>query len=242
MIAALLFDFIETLGSAADGFRAAEKAVQRKIFEHLQVPHLGPVEWPGFQEIYRRERKSFHERGCFSRRLLWERVYAGLGRTREEDLLDRWEDEYWTTVEASMRLFPEAPAVLSGLASRFRLGLVTNQQRQGGTRGLSFPAFSEVAPYFPVLVVGGEEGVPPKPAPAAFQEGLRRLGVRAEEAVFVGDDWKVDICGAREVGIRPVWLQHHSVQRNWPPGDAQVTVISSLWPLLQLESLLAGGS
>lgn len=234
MIKVLLFDFMETLGSAADGFRQAEKDVERRIFAHA-----APGDWQAFLETYRRQRKRFHGQSCFSRRAIWRQVYADLERACDESLLDRWEDDYWATVEASMRLFPETLPVLAGLAADYRLGMVTNQQSQGGSRALSFEAFAQVRPYFQAIVIGGEAGIRPKPAPDAFLEALRRLEAQAQEAVYIGDDWETDIRGARAAGVPPVWVRHSTVQRNWPVSDGGVPTITSLRPLLQIEDLLA---
>jgi HAD superfamily hydrolase (TIGR01509 family) len=45
-----------------------------------------------------------------------------------------------------------------------------------------------------------------KPHPAPFERALSLLGVRAAEAVFVGDDPRWDIAGAQRVGVRPILL------------------------------------
>jgi FMN phosphatase YigB (HAD superfamily) len=55
----------------------------------------------------------------------------------------------------------------------------------------------------------------------------------------VGDDYRIDICGAREAGLHPVWIKHHLVKRNWPDVDTVVPVISSLDKLLGLERLFS---
>jgi FMN phosphatase YigB (HAD superfamily) len=68
---------------------------------------------------------------------------------------------------------------------------------------------------------------------------LQELGIDAAEAVYVGDDYRIDICGAREAGLHPVWIKHHLVKRNWPDVDTVVPVISSLDKLLGLERLFS---
>lgn len=45
-----------------------------------------------------------------------------------------------------------------------------------------------------------------KPHRAPFERALSLLGARAEEAVFVGDDPRWDVVGARQAGIRPILL------------------------------------
>ena len=88
-------------------------------------------------------------------------------------------------------------------------------------------------------VVAGEGGVPTKPNPEPFQQCLKELSVSPSEAVYIGDDWRIDICGARDAGMHVIWLKHHSVKRIWPDVDDPVPVISSLDELLELDKLLA---
>jgi FMN phosphatase YigB (HAD superfamily) len=57
------------------------------------------------------------------------------------------------------------------------------------------------------------------------------MGLRPQEAVYVGDDWRIDICGARDAGLKPVWIKHHSVHRNWPdvgPFEPTITRLDDL--------------
>jgi putative hydrolase of the HAD superfamily len=63
------------------------------------------------------------------------------------------------------------------------------------------------------------------------------LGVAPSEAVYVGDDWRIDVCGSRDAGLNPVWIKHESVKRNWPEVTPDVPVITRLDQLHQLELL-----
>jgi FMN phosphatase YigB (HAD superfamily) len=87
--------------------------------------------------------------------------------------------------------------------------------------------------------VAGEGGIPPKPDQKPFRLCLEKLEISASEAVYIGDDWRIDICGARDAGMHPIWLKHHSVQRNWPEVEDSVPVITSLEKLLDLEKLFS---
>lgn len=53
-----------------------------------------------------------------------------------------------------------------------------------------------------------------KPDPEIFQEALRLLRRKPDEAIFVGDSPAADIEGARKVGMSTAWLSHG---RKWPP-------------------------
>jgi putative hydrolase of the HAD superfamily len=59
--------------------------------------------------------------------------------------------------------------------------------------------------YFNAIVVSDEVGCR-KPCPDIFHEVLGRLGVKAQEAVFVGDSPIEDIKGAKDVGLRTVFV------------------------------------
>lgn len=232
MIDAILFDFGQTLVNSADGFRAAERDAQQKLYADLDG-----VSWDAFIECYRHARKTLHDQSRISRVDLWRAVYAAFKREPDLAQLVGREGEYWQTVNRHTAPFPEAMAVLEQLQPRYSLGLVSNTQGQADHAGHRLHEFPELQRFFEVAILAGEGGIPPKPDPKPFQLCLERLGVRPQATVYVGDDWCIDIVGARSVGVQPVWLKHHTVTRNWPPGDPDVPVIVSLEALLDVESV-----
>lgn len=54
----------------------------------------------------------------------------------------------------------------------------------------------------------------------------------------MGDDFYIDICGANNAGIQPIWLKHNLVELNWLAVETVVPTISSLYQLLDLKALL----
>jgi putative hydrolase of the HAD superfamily len=118
------------------------------------------------------------------------------------------------------------------------MALITNTQGQKTTYKHRINLFPQLERLFKTIIIAGESGVPPKPDRIPFMICLKNLGITPDEAVYVGDDWRKDICGARDAGIRPIWLQHHLVRRTWPDVKSFIQVITSLDQLLKLESLL----
>ena len=230
MIKAVIFDFGQTLVDSADGFRTAEKQAQDKLFANL-----GLTIREDFLMIYRRLRKEFHGRSDFSRYSLWCEVFYYYCQAPETGQLEKWETEYWETVKAHTTIFPEAAEVLEFLNARYEVALITNTQGQktAGTHRIGL--FSELEKFFRVIIVAGENGIPPKPDPEPFRLCLEKLKIAAGQAIYVGDDYRIDICGARDAGLHPVWLKHASVRRNWPQVQTSVPVITSLKQLLDLE-------
>jgi putative hydrolase of the HAD superfamily len=60
--------------------------------------------------------------------------------------------------------------------------------------------------FFDVVVVSDENGWR-KPHTQIFQDALGKLQVKAEEAVFIGDSPLEDIKGAKEIGMKTVFVQ-----------------------------------
>lgn len=234
MIKAVIFDFGQTLVDSANGFRTAEKEAQAKLFINI-----GLTVKEDFLAIYRRLRKEFHDRSNFSRNSLWQEVFYYYCVAVDSELLVRWETEYWATVKNKTTLFPEVTGVLDSLRSHYEIALITNSQGQKATGTHRISLYPELENFFKVIIVAGEGGTPPKPDPRPFHQCLDKLGISPSEAVYIGDDWRIDICGARDAGMRPIWLKHHTVLRNWPEVEDSVPVITKLDELLDLEKLLA---
>lgn len=232
MIKAIIFDFGQTLVNSADGFRAAEKEAQSKLYAGLGLSNR-----EAFLANYRRLRKGLHEESNFSRKFLFHEVFFYYCMTPDDHLLEQWETQYWETVKANTTVFPEALDVLEALNQTYQVAMITNTQGQNrpGTHRLGF--FPEIEKYFKIVVVAGENGIPPKPDAEPFRVCLQKLQISASEAVYVGDDYRIDVCGAGDNGLHPIWLKHHSVNRSWPEVSTSAPVITSLTQLLDLNAL-----
>lgn len=235
MIKAVLFDFGQTLVDSSRGFRAAEKQAQRELHAMLDG-----VAWETFIERYRLTRRAFHERSEFSRSALWQALIDHWQGRPDVGALQRCERAYWSTVKKNTAVFPEALSVLQTLRTSYRIGLITNTEGQSLKSRHRSADFPELAEQFEVIVIAGEGGVAAKPARQPFETCLGRLRLRAAEAVYVGDDYGIDVCGAASIGMHPVWIKHRDVTRNWPEVETTVPVIDTLSDLLQLPELLPG--
>ena len=226
---AILFDFGQTLVNSADGFKTAEKEAKERLFVDLGSDR---VPWDLFVTEYRKVREAFHQESNFSRPAIWQAVYQEFACKPDPDQLQEWETHYWEQVKVRTTPFTETLDVMEKLNQQYRLGLITNTQGQKSTNTHRIALFPELEQFFEVIVVAGENGIPPKPDRMPFRKCLDAMNLAAKEAVYVGDDWRIDICGARDAGIQPVWLQHHSVKRNWPAVGSFKPTITSLDQLM----------
>ncbi len=233
MIKAVIFDFGQTLVDSSDGFRSAEKEVEKKIFKDLAL-----TSWQEFLEIYRKIRKQFHEKSNFSRKAMWQEVYWYYCRQCDKKLLEKWQSQYWEKVNDSTKLFPETENVLAKLTAEYSIGLITNTKGRQEEDKHRITLFPQLERFFDEVIVAGQSDVPAKPDPSPFVMCLEKMGVIADEAIYVGDDWRIDICGARDAGLQPIWLKHHLVKRTWPDVKETVPIITSLDQLLNLEAVI----
>lgn len=88
------------------------------------------------------------------------------------------------------------------------------------------------------LLVVSEEAGSSKPDRGIFDLALARAGVRADEAVMIGDSWVNDVEGARAAGIRAIWFDRSGA----PPPDPAVPVLRQLGPVEVVLPVILNGS
>lgn len=108
-------------------------------------------------------------------------------------------------VGITFTLFDDVLSTLKALKEQgFTLGLLTNYDKDMN----SICHELGLEPYLDFVVTSGEVGAD-KPNPPIFLAALQRAGVNAAEAVHVGDQYKVDVVGARGVGIAPILIDRY---------------------------------
>ncbi len=235
MIKAIIFDFGQTLVDSADGFRLAEKTAKEILFSRI-FPKASTDQWLTFQTEYRQIRKQFHARSELSRPAIWKAVYNRFNCWFDTKELLQMEREYWETIKNLTIPFPETVRVLKELALQFRLGIITNTQGQKSSGSHRITLFPDIEQFFEILVIAGESGLPPKPDSRSFQLCMEKMDLKPDEAIYVGDDFEKDICGAFKAGLHPVWIKHNLVSRSWPEPTTclHVNIIDCLDELLEI--------
>ena len=108
-------------------------------------------------------------------------------------------EAFWNHRPEQLDAYPGVPEALEGLRHRARLGLVTDGEPRGQRAKMEAAGVSTV---FDAVVLSDELGREHrKPDPAPFRAVLERLGVEADEAVFIGDRPDKDVAGPAGVGM-----------------------------------------
>jgi len=127
-------------------------------------------------------------------------------------------------------LFPDVLPTLGALKAA---GVVMGVVSDWGHGLESILLELELGDYFAFLVVSSRLGIA-KPDPGVFAMALDRIGVPAEQAVYVGDTYVKDVLGARAAGLTPVLLDRAG---RAPAMDCPtVTTLTGLLPLLGITT------
>ena len=193
MVRAILFDLDRTLVDRDTSIRLFFEAQ----WHNCRVTHEGLRSCQAWVE-----RLLALDRGGFSNKdenyLILAREFD-LPESTARNLAADFRERFGRTV----LLFPGVPALLTELrAQGYRLGIVTNGSTQVQRAKIET---TRLAPLVEVIVISEQEGIK-KPAPEIFARALSRLGVTADEALFVGDNLELDIRGGRAAGLRTIWL------------------------------------
>jgi putative hydrolase of the HAD superfamily len=155
-------------------------------------------------------------------------AFAGIGITLSSELAEE-------IVAIDHRAFTESVTVpgstirvLETLQARgWLMGLVSNMHLRADLMHADLAALG-LDRFLSATVFSSELGWR-KPDARIFTAALQRLGVEAQEAVFVGDRLRDDIAGARAVGMRTVLTREFrdeiagpdqaDARRFWPTGE-----------------------
>lgn len=157
----------------------------------------------------------------------WRRT---LERTSERpvssDTAARFLDRIQRT-DRSLPLYSDARRCLDALkAAKIELGVVSNSTSEARVRSLLDQA--GILQYFSRIVSSGTEGVA-KPDATIFRRAVERMGVRPEEALYVGDLPNTDARGASAAGLHALWLNREGTGLILDPPEITTLLEVPRW-------------
>lgn len=106
-----------------------------------------------------------------------------------------------------VRIDEYAAEILQKLKGKYKLGIVSNFAIPECVMKLLETHC--LAKFFDVVVVSGAVNKR-KPSPEIFQKALEKLKVDAAETMFVGDTVDVDIKGAKDMGMKTIYIERRA--------------------------------
>jgi len=144
----------------------------------------------------------------------------------DEKLAEVFGYKYLEATPLKTALYDGSHEILAYLKIKYPLYILTNGFKEVQIKKIKVCNLEQ---YFTRVFTSEEVGVQ-KPNADFFNYVLNKVNVNAENCIMIGDDLKVDIIGAKSVGIDTVFYNHNKK----PINDSVDYVISSLYDLKKI--------
>ena len=232
-IRAVLFDWGETLVRIPGMIHSPERhlACVKRSFEELGEEGLVPnlrnlgLPWPTLRTAYLEAcRKHLAQSAMTQREHGFEDRFATtlkfleIEEPPEVGELAQWANRLGELVAQEAEMVDGADDVAEELARDAKLAIVSNYPHAP----VDYATLDRLGlrRHFSAIVVSSELGWL-KPHPELYRTALNRVGVRAEDALFVGDDLNNDVRGPKALGLRTAWFTTESTVR---PPEANIKI------------------
>lgn len=222
-ISVITFDLDNTLWDVEPTLIRAEQVQQDWLLQHrpgAAEAYDHQALWEFKKSVWKRHPHLLHNVSQMRIQMLYElQVAAGYA---EDDARNGAKQAFAAFLQERHKvvLYEEALTVLQRLARHYTLGALTN--------GNADIYKTDAGEYFDFAFLAEDIGAS-KPHPDMFHAALQRAGVAAENIIHVGDNPEHDIQGARDVGMRTVWMNSQKI--TWPVGDRADREIDNLLAL-----------
>lgn len=217
-VAAVTLDLDDTLWPIAPLIERAESAMHDWLRQHAPaVTARYDIEaMRGLRESVAQQRPEYAHDFTWLRR---HSIGVALRECGADPSLADGAFEAFFAARNAVELYEEVDDALARLASRFPLLALTN--------GNADLARTGIARHFRGVVSARLCGVA-KPDRRIFEVACAQLGVTAPQVLHVGDDWLLDVQGARQAGLRVAWLSRSPVPHDHPSRDDGTWTVAHL--------------
>lgn len=206
----IFFDLDRTLWD----FDKSSKQAFEEIYEQFDLQKLGIKSVGLFYDVYSLHNNRLwdeYRQGKISkeklRGLRFMLALQDFG-INDPDLAEKLGLEYIRLSPLKVNLFPQAVNLLEYLYPKYRLHIITNGFQE--VQDIKIAA-ADLGKYFETVITSEEAGVK-KPAPEIFRYALKKAGAGPEESLMIGDDYEVDVLGAKNVGMDQVLFDPQAEQ------------------------------
>ena len=141
----------------------------------------------------------------------------------DDDLADHLNTLYLKHRFEDIQLFDDVLPALNALRGDYTMGLLSN--------GNTYPERCGLEGFFQFVVFAQDYGIQ-KPDPRLFEIAIEHAGCAKQQLLHVGDSFQNDIIGAKQAGVRSIWLNRQG--ENKETGKQHDFAISSLRELTGL--------
>ena len=205
---AVLFDMFDTL-MLIEREHAFYSPAVKNMHEYI-VQHGITVTFPTFRDAYIKARDAIYEKADstmeephFNHRIANALQTLGFNVNVDSEIVQGATNAFCLEFMKYVRIDDNTAETLKKLHGKYKLGVVSNfaipecVQKLLEQHGLD--------KLFDVIIVSGAVNKR-KPSPEIFKHALDKLQVTAKETVFVGDTVDADIKGAKDAGMKAIYI------------------------------------
>lgn len=143
----------------------------------------------------------------------------------------RWfKETYFGNHKKYVKLFPETLEILQKIKNTsLYLGIISDIDDD--YRDFQFKIFGITETFDSITT--SEEVQSYKPESKIFQIALNKANCRGEESIIIGDSYKKDIVGGKNVGMTTIWINKFQIEDiDTEKADFTVTHLKEISPIL----------
>ncbi|MCX6160197.1 MAG: TIGR02253 family HAD-type hydrolase [Ignavibacteriae bacterium] len=143
---------------------------------------------------------------------------------------------YRTAREAALKPYPKVfPTLIELIKMGIKLAVVSDAPTKEAWLRLSYLNFHHLFD----VVVTFDDSRERKPSPVPFNVALKKLNLKSEQCLMIGDWAERDMVGAKAVGMKTVFARYGDTFNTLHPGsDYEVNCISELIDIIKKENKL----
>lgn len=184
-------------------FERSTRTTFFELYEKFNLKQNGISDFDQFMELYKRKNMELwaqYRDGKIKKKFLnVERFHVSLLYFGIDDraFAGRFANEYLQKSPTNKALFPGVREALEYLQSKYTLHIITNGFEE--VQQVKMKA-NDLNKYFTTITTSEEAGAK-KPSEKIFIHALASSGASSDESLMIGDDYNVDIEGAKNIGM-----------------------------------------
>jgi HAD superfamily hydrolase (TIGR01549 family) len=128
------------------------------------------------------------------------------------------------TTMANIEIYPDAEKTVTELAQRHPVSMITNGAIDNQNEKIKRLPFHDL---FKAIIISGELGHH-KPSKTIFETMAEQMNTKPSEMIYIGNDYRKDILGARDAGWKTVWINRKDEKQDPTVPDWTIKELSEL--------------
>jgi len=194
-----------------------------ELYEKYRLKERGINSVSGLYSVYTKHNNKLWEEyrhGRIEKRVLsslrYFLTFQDFG-IEDKKLAESFGREYLEISPRKVNLFPHTMEVLDYLKPKYNLHLITNGFSEVQETKLQA---SGLGKYFEIVITSEAAGVK-KPNPEIFHFALQKAAAEVADSLMIGDDFEVDILGAKNMGMDQVLFDP---ERKYPQNGSTFAI------------------